>query len=166
MVISYRVYLLMDCPANHRYHPYAPPADARCKRFIGPGKEWNRQNHDAPFPDGFRGGRQSRYQRGRRGTGNMLRPMNREDLYQPHPSHVPVKSSEGRLYDGPQQKASPSWYQGRSMNYGPPRPPANYYFQRNTRVHYRGGGYSPPPRLHHNMRPARTSPTGLISIFL
>ncbi|PFX17666.1 Histone-lysine N-methyltransferase EHMT1 [Stylophora pistillata] len=136
----------MDCPANHRYHPHAPPS-----RFLG--KEWKGQNYDARLP----GGRQGRQQRGRRGAGNMAKPRSREDLYQSYSSRALPKGQ-------PHKNSSPSWHPGRSMNYGPPRPPATFYCQRNTRVHYRGGGYSSPPKVHpKSLRPACASSKGLIN---
>ena len=160
----------MDCHKNPRYHPYAPPADARHERYLG--REWNRQDQNPPFPlDGHRGGRNSRYSNGRRGTGNMSRSMDREDIYHSHPAHRPVRSPERHFhsrYDGPQRRPSSPWYQGRSMHNGPPRPPINYYmyYERNTRVHYREAGYGPPPRLHpKSMRSASTPPTGLVVSF-
>lgn len=158
----------MDCLDNRRYHPYAPPANARQERYLG--KEWQRRDHNPLFrPDGHRGGRNHRYPGGRRGTGHMSRSMDRDDIYHSHPSHRPVRSGEGHLdprYEGPPRRPSPPWYQGRSMHYGPPRPPTNYYYERNTRVHYRDAGYSPPPRLHpKSMRHGSARPTGLVVSF-
>lgn len=143
----------MDCPANHRYryHNYAPSP-----RFLG--KEWKGQNHEARLPGGHRG----RHQRGRRGSGNMAKQMNREDLYQSYPSHALLR---GRVNSQQQKNPPPSWHPGRSMNYGPPDSPATFYHQRSTRVHSRGGGYSHPPKVHpKSFRPACASSKGLISI--
>ena len=156
----------MDCHDNHRYHPYATPGDPRHGRYIG--REWQRQSHNPPFANGHRGGRNGRYPSGRRGTGNFSRSIDREDMYHSHPSHRPVRSIEGHIdprYDGPHQRPSPPWYQGRSMHYGPPRPPTNYYYERNIRLHYREAGYGPPgsPRLHpKSTRLTSTRPTGLV----
>lgn len=165
MVISFRVCKPMDCHDNHRYHPYAPPADARQGILPGNGREWHRQDQKPLFLNGNRGGRNSRYASGRRGTGSMLRSMDREEMY--HSSHRPGEGCLDPRYEGPLRRPSPPWYQGRSMNYGPPRPPNNYYYERNTRVHYREAGYRPPPRLHpKSMRLASTSPTGLVSCII
>ena len=154
----------MDCQDNRRYHPYSLPGDARQERYIG--REWQRQNHSPPYAAGHRGGRKSRYPTGRRGTGNFSRSISREEVYQSHPSHRPVRSSDGHTdprYDGLHRRPSPPWYQGRSMHYGPPRPPSHYYYQRNTRVHYREAGYGPPGSLHpKSTRPTGTCPTGLV----
>lgn len=94
----------MDCPANHRYryHNYAPSP-----RFLG--KEWKGQNHEARLPGGHRG----RHQRGRRGAGNMAKPMNREDLYQSYPSHALLR---GRVNSQQQKNSPPSWHPGTSVS--------------------------------------------------
>ena len=175
VVISFsiRVCKQMDCHDNHRYHPYAPPADSRHERYLG--RDWFRRDH-YPFPSG-RGARNGRYMSGRRGTGTPSRSLEREDMYHPPLNHEPVRHREGHLdsrYERLQRTPSPQWYQGRSMHYGPPRPPTNYYFERernlrwpsgNNRVHYRAAGYSPHPRLYpKSMRPASSHPTGLVLI--
>ena len=163
----------MDLHDNRRYHPYVPPADGRHKGYNG--REWYRQDCN-PFPVGqSRGARGSRYSSTRRGTGTPPRSLNREGVYHPPLDQRPVRGSEGYLdprYERPQRRPSPPWYQGRSMHYGPPRPPTNYYYERernlrwssgNHRVHYRAAGYSPQPRVHpKSMRPASSRPTGLV----
>ena len=158
----------MDCQDNRRYHPYSLPGDARQERYIG--REWQRPNHSPPYAAGHRGGRKSRYPTGRRGTVNFSRSINREEVYRSHTSHRQVRSSDGHRdtrYDGLHRRPSPPWYQGRSMHYGPPRPPTHYYYRRNTRLHvpYREAGYGPPGplRLHpKSARPTGTCPTGLV----
>lgn len=149
----------MDCHDNHRYHPYAP-ADGPHERYVG--REWYRRDH-APFPSGHRGARNGRYSSGRRGTGSQ-RLAGREEMYRPPQDHRSVRPVERHLdsrYERPQRRISPPWYQGRSMHYGPPRPPFG-----NNRVHYRAAGYSPHPRVHpKSMRPASSHPTGLVLSF-
>jgi len=155
----------MDCHVNHHYHPYSPPGESRQERYIG--REWQRRNHNPPYAAGHRGGRNRRYLSGRRGTGNVSQAINREELYHSHPSHRQLRSSAGHIdprYDEPHQISSPPWYQGRSLHYGPPRPPTHYYYQRNIRLHYREAGYGPPGllRMHpKSTRPTSTHPTGL-----
>ena len=143
----------MDFHGHRRYHPYTPPVDAH-------------RGRNQPFPNGQTGGWNGRYSSVHRGLGSQ-RSLTRGMFHHP-PEHSSVSTNKTPFYPrypGPQPRLS--WFQGRSMHYGVPRPPTNYYSEQRERnfrwPSYRAARYGPYPRLHpKHMGIASSRSTGFV----
>ena len=149
----WKVLKTMDFRGQRRYHPFAPPVDAHHGR-------------NQPFPNGQTGAWNGRYSRVHRGLGSQ-RSLSRGMFHHP-PEHSSVSTNKTPFYPrylGPQPRLS--WFQGRSMHYGVPRPPTNYYSEQRERnfrwPSYRAARYGPYPRLPpKHMGTASSCSTGLV----
>lgn len=143
----------MDFHGHRRYHPYTPPVGAH-------------RGRNQPLPNGQTGAWNGRYSSVHRGLGSQ-RSLTRGMFHHP-PEHSSVSTNKTPFYPrypGPQPRLS--WFQGRSMHYGVPRPPTNYYSEQRERnfrwPSYRAARYGPYPRLHpKHMGIASSHSTGLV----